>query len=71
MKINLISATIEQLPTIQNMARFYAYDLSKSCGQDTTHNWAFPETGLYEAPDFSKYFKPDCYPFLPGQYREK
>lgn len=32
MKMNIAPATTESMPVIQNMARFYAYDLSKSCG---------------------------------------
>jgi hypothetical protein len=32
-KISIAPAATEQMPVIQNMARFYAYDLSKSCNQ--------------------------------------
>lgn len=32
MKIVLLSILEEQKSVIQNLARFYAYDLSKSCG---------------------------------------
>jgi hypothetical protein len=28
----LILATLEDYPTIQNMARFYVYELSRECG---------------------------------------
>lgn len=52
------------MPVIQNMARFYAYDLSKSCGFYQLFDWSFPENGLYEAHDMSKYWNPDCYPFM-------
>lgn len=64
MKINIAPATAELMPVIQNMARFYAYDLSKSCGFYELYNWSFPENGLYEALDMSKYWQPDCYPFI-------
>lgn len=64
MKINIAPATTEQMSVIQNMARFYAYDLSKSCGFYELFDWSFPENGLYEARDFSKYWQPNCYPFI-------
>lgn len=64
MKINIISASKEMIPIVQNMARFYAYDLSKSCGFYELYNWSFPENGLYESLDVSKYWKPNCYPFI-------
>jgi len=64
MKINIIPAARELIPVIQNMARFYAYDLSKSCGFYALFDWSFPENGLYEALDVSKYWEPNCYPFI-------
>lgn len=64
MKIDILEAPAEKLPVIQNMARFYAYDLSKSCGFYTLFDWSFPENGLYEAHDLSDYWKPGHYPFL-------
>lgn len=33
MKINIIPASKEAMPVIQNMARFYAYDLSKEVSE--------------------------------------
>lgn len=63
MKISITHATTEQMPVIQNMARFYAYDLSKSCGF-YLFDWSFPENGLYEAFDFSTYWRPNCHPFI-------
>jgi predicted acetyltransferase len=63
-KIELLHAPTSLMPVIQNMARFYAYDLSKSCGHDGLHDWSFPENGLYEAIDFSKYWLPGCQPFI-------
>ena len=43
-------------PAIQNMARFYAYDMSRYCGF-ISNEWAFPKDGLYESHDFKKYFE--------------
>ena len=42
--------------TIQNMARFYVYDLSRYCGF-ISEDWACPADGLYECFDFKKYFE--------------
>jgi len=65
MNIKVIPASKEAMPVIQNMARFYAYDLSKSCGFYELFDWSFPENGLYEALDVSKYWnEPNRYPFL-------
>jgi predicted acetyltransferase len=64
MKIDLLPATQEQKAVIQNLARFYAYDLSKSCGFYDLFDWSFPETGLYEGRDLSAYWKANCYPFI-------
>lgn len=63
MKIDIYEAPLDMMPVIQNMARFYAYDLSKSCGFYDLFDWSFPENGLYEAIDLSKYWKPDHFPF--------
>ena len=51
----LIQAALADYPTIQNMARFYAYDMSRECGF-ISDEWAFPQNGLYESHDFKKYF---------------
>lgn len=50
-KIILQTATINDYPTIQNMARFYVYDRTKYMG------WECPETGLFECIDFKHYFE--------------
>lgn len=52
----LIKATITDYPTIQNMARFYVYDMSRYCGF-ISKAWALPQDGLYESHDFRKYFE--------------
>lgn len=60
----LVPATINDYSVIQNMARFYAYDISRYCGQ-SYEGWEFPETGLYECTDFLHYFnKPDNHVFF-------
>jgi hypothetical protein len=45
--IEIIPATIKDYPAIQNMARFYVYDLSRSCGF-ISNEWNIPADGLYE-----------------------
>lgn len=52
----LIPATMVDYPVIQNMARFYAYDMSRFCGQ-AFEGWEFPSDGLYECRDFKNYFE--------------
>ncbi len=54
--ISVINATLLDYPTIQNMARFYVYDLSRECGHISS-DWALPADGLYESFDFKKYFE--------------
>lgn len=55
-KISIIQATLDDYSCIQNMARFYVYDLSRSCGS-LSSDWAIPENGLYEGFDFKNYFE--------------
>jgi predicted acetyltransferase len=54
--LRIIPATIRDYPTIQNMARFYLYDISRSCGS-ISKEWAMPADGLYECDDFKSYFE--------------
>ena len=56
MDIKLISASLSDYPLIQNMARFYVYDLSRECGF-ISPDWAIPADGLYESFDFKEYFQ--------------
>lgn len=56
MKPQLIPASLNDYPIIRNMARFYVYDLSRSCGHDSA-DWALPSDGLYEAFDCKNYFE--------------
>lgn len=50
----LITATLKDYSVVQNLARFYAYDMSRYCSQ-AYEGWEFPENGLYECADFKKY----------------
>ncbi|MDF3047207.1 MAG: acetyltransferase [Candidatus Midichloriaceae bacterium] len=54
--ISIIEATIDDYPLVQNMARFYVYDLSRECGSISS-DWAMPKDGLYESFDFKNYFE--------------
>lgn len=63
-QIRLHAATLADYPLIQNMARFYVYDLSRSCGF-ISQDWACPSDGLYESYDFKIYFEdPTCSAYL-------
>lgn len=53
---NVIKATINDYPVIQNMARFYFYDLSRYCGF-ISEEWACPPDGLYSDVDLKHYFE--------------
>ena len=55
-KISIVQATMGDYPRIQNMARFYVYDISRECGSISS-DWAIPENGLYECFDFKNYFE--------------
>jgi len=54
--IHIIPATLLDYPTLQNLARFYLYDMTRYCGF-ISEDWACPENGLYECNDFKKYFE--------------
>ena len=64
--IKIRPATSDDRPIIQNLARFYVYDISRYCGlAEDSFNWAFPEDGLYDCPYFNKYWNdPNCSQFL-------
>ncbi len=53
--VHLLPATLADYPTIQNMARFYVYDMSRECGFISA-DWAIPTDGLYESFNFKNYF---------------
>lgn len=61
--IELIPASLKDYPIVQNMGRFYAYDMSEYLGKEK--GWEMPEDGLYECIDFKKYWHTDdAFPFL-------
>ncbi len=61
--INLRPATYEQKSIIQNLSRFYAYDMSKACGSEP--GWAFPKDGLYGGHHVDRYWTdPNRHPFI-------
>lgn len=63
MKIILSKATQEDKNTIQNLGRFYVYEMSRYCGFLPT--WETPSNGLFECIDLSSYCeKPDRHAFL-------
>jgi predicted acetyltransferase len=58
--INLISATLDDYLLIQNMSRYYVYDISRYC-----KSWIIPGDGVYESCDYKIYFTdPYHYAFL-------
>ena len=54
--VTLVTASIDDYPLIQNMARFFVYDMSKECGH-ISDEWRLPPDGLYESFDFKSYFE--------------
>ena len=63
MKIEILPATKQDLETVQNLGRFYVYEMSRYCGFLPT--WEVPASGLYECIDLSPYWKErDHYPFI-------
>lgn len=62
-KIKLVPASLKEYPTIQNMGRFYVYDMSKDMGSE--EGWELPKNGLHECIDFKKYWEVEnAFPFL-------
>ncbi len=63
-KPTLVPATLADYPTIQNIGRFYVYDMSRYCGF-ISDEWNIPANGLYECMDFKSYFEdPTREPYL-------
>ncbi len=56
-QIKLVHASQKDYPIIQNMGRFYVYDMSEYLGAEA--GWEMPEDGLYECMDFKKYWQTD------------
>lgn len=62
-EIKLIPALKKDKKIIQNLGRFYVYDMSRYCG--FLKGWETPENGLYACRDLSSYWsEPNRYPFL-------
>ena len=63
MKISLYKATKDDKDTIQNLGRFYVYEMARYCGFLPT--WETPSNGLFECISLSSYFEePDRHAFL-------
>ena len=63
MKITLFKATQDDKNTIQNLGRFYVYEMSRYCG--FLPSWEVPSNGLFECIDLSSYCeKSDRHAFL-------
>lgn len=56
-------ATAADLPVMQNLGRFYVYDIARYCGD--LPGWDCPPDGLWECIDFAPYFdEPGTHPFI-------
>ena len=63
MHITLCKASKEDQDTIQNLGRFYVYEMSRYCG--FLPDWEIPANGLFECRNLSSYCKePDRHAFL-------
>lgn len=66
----LLRALLTDYPLVQNMARFYVYDMSRYCGF-ISPDWACPKDGLFESFDYKCYFEhPDHEAFLVKVHKE-
>ena len=62
-QVKLIPASLAEHSIIQNMGRFYVYDMSERMGEE--EGWRIPGDGLYECIDFKKYWEDkNSFPFL-------
>ena len=63
-KLELIPATLNDYPIIQNLARFYSYDISEYYGHKA--GWEMEENGLYGVGiDYKQYWETEnCFPFI-------
>ena len=63
MHIQLLPAEAKDRIIVNNMAHFYAYDMSKYCG--FLPGWEIPEDGFYKGRDYSIYWsEAKRYPFI-------
>lgn len=59
----LVPATAADLPVMQNLGRFYVYEMARYCSD--VQGYACPADGLWECMDFAPYFaEPAFHPFL-------
>ncbi len=58
MKFELLPGAPRDMAVVQNLGRFYVYDLAAFAG------WRCPPDGLYECRDLSSYWGPDGLPFV-------
>lgn len=67
-KVQIIPATLEDYTTIQNMGRFYSYDIVSQCKmpKDEMKWWKFNENGTYDDLEFLKRYweEKEKYPFI-------
>jgi predicted acetyltransferase len=55
-KTRLCKASLDSYPIIQNLARFYVYDLSRFCGF-ISPDWECPKDGLFKSFDYKSFFE--------------
>ncbi len=61
--IELVTATLNDLPVMQAMGGYYVYDMSEFLGD--LPGWEFPDTGRYECDDLGPYFEnPKAHPLF-------
>jgi predicted acetyltransferase len=56
MKSEVILATIDDYEVINNLARFYVYEMSRYCGINSK-TWSIPNDGLYKIPNLNRFFE--------------
>ena len=62
-KIEMVPATIADCSVMQNLARFYVYDISEFLGHEA--GWEMPVNGLYECFNLKMYWEsPHTHPYL-------
>lgn len=62
MKIDLKAAGEKDKVRVQNLARFYVYEMTRYCG--SLPGWETPKNGLFECRDLSEYWKNPNHPFV-------
>jgi ribosomal-protein-alanine N-acetyltransferase len=59
----LVPAIAADLPVMQNLGRFYVYEMARTC--HAIAGYSCPPDGLWECMDFGPYFREACFhPFL-------